>query len=109
MTPFPGLPLPRNSDGTMPTSAIPFRKAPPVGLLTRALLWFQTRRRLAGLPRRLKLCATVPLGEKRFVSIIECDGLQFLIGGGAENVSLLAQLNAVKVAAPTPIDCEHAQ
>jgi len=37
--------------------------------------------------------ATVSLGEKRFVAVIQVDGVQFLIGGGATGVALLAQLN----------------
>lgn len=68
------------------------RDAAPSGLLSRALLWLQTRSRATGRPRRLQLCATMALGDKRFVSIIECDGQRFLIGGGIGNVSLLAQL-----------------
>jgi flagellar biogenesis protein FliO len=41
----------------------------------------------------LQVGATVSLGEKRFVAVIQIDGLEFLIGGGATNVALLAQLN----------------
>jgi hypothetical protein len=68
-------------------------EAAPAGLLSRGLLWLQTRTQATRRPRRLQLCATLALGEKRFVSIIECDGRQFLIGGGgAGSVSLLAQL-----------------
>lgn len=39
------------------------------------------------------MAATVSLGDKRFVAVIQVDGLQFLVGGGATNVALLAQLN----------------
>jgi flagellar biogenesis protein FliO len=35
----------------------------------------------------------VSLGEKRFVAVIQIDGLEFLVGGGATNVALLAQLD----------------
>jgi flagellar biogenesis protein FliO len=42
--------------------------------------------------KRLQVAATVSLGEKRFVAVIQVDGLQFLVGGGATNVALLAQL-----------------
>jgi flagellar biogenesis protein FliO len=65
-----------------------------VGLITRGLQWLQARRLRGPQGRRLQLCATVPLGEKRFVSIVECDGQQFLIGGGAGNVCLLAHLSS---------------
>jgi flagellar biogenesis protein FliO len=37
--------------------------------------------------------SSVSLGEKRFVAVVQVDGLQFLVGGGASNVSLLAQLD----------------
>jgi len=82
------------------------------GLLSRALLWLQTRSQAVRGPRRLQLCATMALGEKRFVSIIECDGQQFLIGGGSGNVSLLAQLpNAAGSgpSAPIPIRTDGAR
>jgi flagellar biogenesis protein FliO len=39
------------------------------------------------------VATSVSLGEKRFVAVIQVDGLQFLVGGGATNVVLLAQLN----------------
>jgi hypothetical protein len=62
------------------------------GLLSRAWRWFRDRQAARSNPRRLQVAATVSLGEKRFVSVIQVDGLQFLVGGGATNVSLLAQL-----------------
>jgi len=42
--------------------------------------------------RRLRLCESLALGEKRFVAVIEFEGQQFLIGGGTQSVSLLARL-----------------
>ncbi len=42
--------------------------------------------------RRLQVQETVQLGDKRFVSILRVDGQQFLIGGGAAGVTLLAQM-----------------
>ena len=39
------------------------------------------------------MAATASLGEKRFVAVIQVDGLEFLVGGGTTGVSLLAQLN----------------
>ncbi len=42
--------------------------------------------------RRLQVHETVQLGEKRFVAILRVDGEQFLIGGSAGHVSLLAEL-----------------
>jgi hypothetical protein len=46
--------------------------------------------------KRLQVAETVSLGEKRFVAVIKVDGREFLIGGGATNVSLLAQLDPKK-------------
>jgi len=42
--------------------------------------------------RRLRLSESLPLGEKRFVAVIEFESEQFLIGGGSAGVSLLARL-----------------
>ena len=62
------------------------------GLISRAWRWFRERQSARTSPRRLHVAANVSLGEKRFVAVIQVDGLQFLIGGGAANVTLLAQL-----------------
>lgn len=42
--------------------------------------------------KRLRVCETVSLGEKRFVAVVEVDGLQFLVGGAAGSVATLARL-----------------
>ena len=42
--------------------------------------------------RRLKVAETVSLGEKRFVSILQVDGEQFLVGGSSASLVLLAKL-----------------
>jgi hypothetical protein len=64
--------------------------------LSRAWKWIQERQVARSSTRRLKVAETVSLGEKRFVAVVEVDGLQFLLGGGATNVTLLAQLNATE-------------
>jgi flagellar biogenesis protein FliO len=46
--------------------------------------------------KRLQVAETVSLGEKRLVAVIKVDGREFLIGGGATNVALLAQLGVKK-------------
>ena len=45
-----------------------------------------------GVPRRLRIAETVSFGEKRFVSILQVDGEQFLVGGSSSNIILLAKL-----------------
>ncbi len=86
-----GIPFPvfadRASSKTFQTAA---------GLLSRAWKWIQERQVARSTSRRLKVAETVSLGEKRFVAVIQVDGLEFLLGGSATNVTLLAQLNATE-------------
>ena len=63
----------------------------------RSRWWEWIRGWLAGIrvhrtPRRLRLCESLALGEKRFVAVIEFESQQFLVGGGAASVNLLARL-----------------
>ena len=55
-----------------------------------SLAWhgLETRRQ----QRRLRLLESVALGEKRFVAVVQFETQQFLIGGGATSVCLLARL-----------------
>jgi len=62
------------------------------GLLSRAWNWFRERQAARSNPKRLHVASTVSLGEKRFVAVIHVDDREFLVGGGATNVALLAQL-----------------
>jgi len=65
------------------------------GALANGLKWI-TRQSSSiltrGVDRRLRVAETVSLGEKRFVSILQVDGEQFLVGGSSSNVVLLAKL-----------------
>lgn len=62
------------------------------GLLSRAWNWLRERQAARSNPKRLRVASTVSLGEKRFVAVIHVDDREFLVGGGAANVALLAQL-----------------
>ena len=42
--------------------------------------------------KRLRICESIPLGDKRFVAVIQIDDQQFLLGASATSISLLAQL-----------------
>lgn len=42
--------------------------------------------------RRLRLCETLSLGERRLVAIVECDRQEFLVAATAQAISLLAPL-----------------
>jgi flagellar biogenesis protein FliO len=48
----------------------------------------------------MRLIESISLGEKRFIGVIQVDGCEFLVGGGADSVAVLAQLGAPSVPAP---------
>jgi len=54
--------------------------------------WIEVQNSSRSSAKRLRVAETVSLGEKRFVAVVHVDGLQFLVGGSSNNVSLLAQL-----------------
>ena len=43
--------------------------------------------------RRLRLCETLSLGEKRFIAVVEYGKQKFLLAGTPQNISLLQSLN----------------
>jgi len=43
-------------------------------------------------PRRLKLCESLALGERRFVAVVEFEQARFLLGGTSASLVLLARL-----------------
>lgn len=62
-------------------------------------------------PRRLRLCESLPLGERRFVAVVEFDRARFLVGGTTASLVLLARLgpdgDAVP-ATPSPVASSQA-
>jgi Flagellar biosynthesis protein, FliO len=67
--------------------------------VARAWSWLHGKYALTS-TKRLRVAETVSLGEKRFVALVCVEGREFLVGGGASGVSLLAQLSP----APGPVD-----
>lgn len=59
--------------------------------------------------KRLRVIETVALGEKRFAAVLQVDGVQFLVGGGAGTVSLLATLSAAAEPVCAPLRNESVQ
>ncbi len=57
-----------------------------------AWTWVQQKLKSHQVKKRLRVCETVSLGEKRFVAVIQVDGQQFLVGGSSSSVSTLARL-----------------
>jgi flagellar biogenesis protein FliO len=43
--------------------------------------------------RRLRLCEMLPLGEKRFIAVVEYGQERFLLAGTPQNISLLKRLD----------------
>ncbi len=43
-------------------------------------------------PRRLRLCESLPLGDRRFVAVVEFESSRFLVGGTSASLVLLARL-----------------
>ena len=67
------------------------------GLLSRGWAWLKKNKLAA--TKQMRVAETISLGEKRFVSVIHVDGQKFLIGGGAQGVTLLTQLSASQTTA----------
>jgi flagellar biogenesis protein FliO len=51
--------------------------------------------------KSLRICETAPLGDKRFVAVIQVDNERFLVGGAPNSVALLSKLADV-VPFPSP-------
>ena len=43
--------------------------------------------------KRLTLVETLPLGGKRQLMLVACDGERFLVGGGPESIQTIVRLN----------------
>ncbi|MBZ5659243.1 MAG: flagellar biosynthetic protein FliO [Acidobacteriia bacterium] len=52
--------------------------------------------------RRLRLCEMLPLGDKRFVAVVEYGSQKFLLAGTPQTISLLRYLDASSVAGGEP-------
>jgi flagellar biogenesis protein FliO len=65
---------------------------PDLGSKARA--WWERILRLGRRPpRRLRLCESLPLGERRFVAVVEFEQSRFLLGGTSASLVLLARLS----------------
>ena len=57
-------------------------------------LWQRVRRAVKPRKvRRLRVCETLSLGERRFLAVIEFDHQEFLVGGSGNSLELLARLH----------------
>jgi hypothetical protein len=55
-------------------------------------LWQKLLRLGQRSPKRLRLCESLPLGERRFVAVVEFDAERFLVGGTPSSMVLLSRL-----------------
>ncbi len=55
--------------------------------------WARVQRLGQRAPKRLRLCESLGLGERRFVAVVEFDRARFLVGGTSSSLSLLARLD----------------
>lgn len=61
-------------------------------VLAKGWHWLQRRLKTQQSKKRLRVCESVSLGEKRFIAVVQVDGEQFLVGGSSSSVSTLAHL-----------------
>ncbi|HWR36684.1 MAG TPA: flagellar biosynthetic protein FliO [Clostridia bacterium] len=65
--------------------------------LNKLLFWLSERMRQAQAARparKLRVCETASLGDKRFVAVVQFENERFLLGGAAGSVTLIARLGA---------------
>jgi flagellar biogenesis protein FliO len=79
---------PTQLDSVVPTATAWFARG--FEAIRTFLRSFTIRRR----DRSLRICETLPLGEKRFVAVVQFEGRRFLIGSTNQSISLLDRLDA---------------
>jgi len=93
--PTPPVQLSATTDES-PQLAAPRAGANFLAMLMRAWQWAQKKFKSHQVKKRLRVCESVSLGEKRFIAVIQVDGEQFLVGGSSNSVSTLAHLEKPK-------------
>ena len=68
------------------------REAAWIVTLKNLWLWARSTARVRR-SRRLRVCETLSLGERRFLAVIEFDRQEFLVGGSGNSLELLARLH----------------
>jgi hypothetical protein len=64
--------------------------------LRRTWIWISERSKVRRRVRKLRVCETAQLGDKKFIALVQADGQRFLIGGTSGSISLLATLPSRK-------------
>ncbi|MGB8480603.1 MAG: flagellar biosynthetic protein FliO [Acidobacteriaceae bacterium] len=69
------------------------RTPPLVQFIVRAMQWFRVKCRSSATPTpQLRLVGQLALGGKRHLSLVEVGGVQFLVGGGVEHVTVIVPI-----------------
>jgi flagellar biogenesis protein FliO len=58
-----------------------------------ALASFLRRMKVVRREKTLRLCETLPLGEKRFLAVVQCERQRFLIAATNQSISLIERLD----------------
>ncbi|MHB1699667.1 MAG: flagellar biosynthetic protein FliO [Acidobacteriaceae bacterium] len=72
---------------------------PAQGLAAWLLRMFRQRREQAS-DRRMEVLETLVLGPKKHLTLVECEGRRFLVGGGADNVAAIIPVDQTAI----PVD-----
>jgi len=72
-------------------------------------LWQRILRLSRRAPRRLRLCESLPLGERRFVAVVEFEESRFLVGGTSASLVLLARLENAASQVPSSLARERSE
>ncbi len=70
------------------------RMPPLVQFIARAMQWFKVKCHPTATPTpQLRLVGQLALGSKRHLSLVEVGGMQFLVGGGVEHVTVIVPIS----------------
>ncbi len=72
------------------------------------IAWFLQRAKAQKARKSLRMCESLPLGDRRFVAVIQVDGERFLIGCSSSSVSMLSRLRQPQTFAETLERCQEA-
>jgi len=98
------VPSPANSKAISQRAAYADVLRHASGYLQAGWRWLERKRTQQLSSRRLRVAETISLGEKRSVSIVQADGVHYLIGCSTASVHLLTVLDsAADVAKPAAV------
>ena len=94
--------VPGASDQPLVRAALAGSSAESHGWKLVRAVWRRILRASRSTPRRLRLCENLPLGEHRFVAVVEFEQARFLVGGTSAGLVLLARLENAAREIPSP-------